>query len=176
MVEPGRPLADEYLDYFETYISLVPESDILNQLDSQTSDMSAMRAAVPADQEQVLHAPYTWTIKQVVGHCIDTERVFAYRAARFAAGDKTSLPGFDQDTFVANTDYNACELGSLVDELVETRKSNLSLFRRQNNESWMRGGSADGKKMTVRAAAYVMVGHIRYHWAIVRKRLSGATQ
>lgn len=170
----GRPQPGEYLDYFETYISFVPEEDIVSTAKAQIADIEALLDEVPDDQQLVLHAPYTWTIKQVVGHCIDTERIFAYRFARFAAGDTESLPGFDQDAYVANTDYNAIELASLIEELATTRRSNVQLMARQTPETMLRTGVADGKNMTVRAAAYVMVGHIRYHWKIMRNRLAGA--
>lgn len=168
---PGRPIVGEYLDYFDTYISLVPEDDILAVMQDQIGMLREATSRFPADQLEVLHEPYTWTIKQVLGHCIDTERVFAYRAARFAANDDTSLPGFDQDEFVANTDYNAVEFGDLVEEMVAVRQSTLCLLKRQSQETWLRGGVADGKKMTVRAAAYTMAGHLRYHFQIVQQRL-----
>lgn len=171
---PGRPMAEEYLDYFDTYISLVPDEDILLAMRQQVDVIREVATTIPADQLDVLHAPYTWTIKQVFGHCIDTERVFSYRAARFAAGDQTALPGFDQDAYVAKTDYNASEFSDLVDELVAVRESTIYLLNRQNHETWLRGGLADGKKMTVRAAAYSMVGHIRYHLKIVRDRLASS--
>lgn len=171
-MNPGKPLPGEYLEYFDTYISLVTESNVMDALEGQVSVVRAAINGMPADQFEVLHAPYTWTLKQVIGHCIDTERVFAYRAARFAAGDEVSLPGFDQDSWVANTDYNACEMGDLVDELDAARNSSLYLLRRQSEESWLRGGLADGKRMTVRAAAYAMAGHIRYHLSIIKKRVA----
>ena len=171
MVNPGRPEPGEYVEYFDTYISLVQEENIFDALEQQIETLNEFVSRVPADQLAVLHAPYTWTIKQVFGHCVDTERVFGYRAGRFAAADTASLPGFDQDEFVAHTDYDSVELAKLNEELVALRQSNLLMLQRQSETSWLRSGVADGKSMTVRAAAYILVGHVRYHLNIVAKRL-----
>lgn len=103
--ESGCPDPAEYLEYFETYISLVGAGDIAEILESQISYVRRVLDPLSPEQVECVHPPYTWTIKQVVGHCLDTERVFGYRACRFAAADSTALPGFDQDAFVANTDY-----------------------------------------------------------------------
>ena len=174
MSNSGRPQPGEYLAYFDTYISLVDETEILPALESQLEALQTFTKSIPAEQLDVLHAPYTWTIKQVYGHCIDTERIFGYRAARFAAGDQTSLPGFDQDVYVEQTDYPSVSIDDLLEELLATRQSNLFLLRRQSKETWLRAGVADGKNMTVRAAAYVLVGHIRHHLRIVQQRLDNA--
>ena len=130
-----------------------------------------LSAADPAELDK-LHAPYTWTIKQVLGHLIDTERVFGYRAARFATGDDTPLPGFDQDQFVANMDYSAVPFSRLLDELDYLRKGHLLMFSRFDGACWTQMGQADGKQMSTRAAAYIMAGHIRHHQRIVEKRLA----
>ncbi|MFK7768248.1 MAG: DinB family protein [Mariniblastus sp.] len=170
-IEPGRPEKSEYLEYYETYLSKVDGDEILPLLESQIGDFRAVFDAIPADQIDVLHAPYTWTIKQVVGHCVDTERVFGYRAGRFAAGDETPLPGFDQDLYVEQTDYSLVTLADLTGELEHLRRGNIAMLKRQNANSWMRKGLGDGKAMTVRAAAFIMVGHINHHLEIVKKRL-----
>lgn len=167
-----RPQPGEYLDYFETYISLVGDGLIFDILAEQPQRLrQTLDGASPGDLK-TLHSPYTWTIPQVVGHCLDTERVFGYRAACFAAGDQTSLPGFDQDAWVAKTNYQDCDLAALVDEFTDLRRSNLAMLKRQTAESWMRAGIADGKQLSVRAAAYIMAGHVIYHRQIVEKRLA----
>lgn len=167
---PGRPQPDEYLDYFETYIGRVPETEIHPALDSQIAEIQAI-GALADGQDDVLHAPYTWTIRQVIGHCLDTERVFGYRAMRFAAGDEISLPGFDQDLFVANTNYANNGLAELIEELVHQRRAHILMFRRMDQEAWYRRGQVDADGLSVRAAAYILVGHLRHHFAIIRERV-----
>ena len=171
-IEPGRPRKTEYFEYYETYLSKVDGDVILPLLENQITEFRSILDPISEDQTTVLHAPFTWTIKQVIGHCVDTERIFGYRACRFAAGDTTSLPGFDQDAYVEQTGYSNVTLGVLVDELELLRRSNLAMFRRQNSETWMRGGAGDEKLMTVRATAYIMVGHINHHLQIIQKRLA----
>lgn len=168
----GRPHPEEYLDYFEAYISLVGNGNIIEILESQVSTIRETLNSISTEQAELVHAPYSWTIKQVVGHCVDTERIFGYRASRFAAADETPLPGFDQDAFVNNTDYENVSLPDLTDELLYLRQASVSLFRRQSPESWLRKGRGDGKLMSVRAAAYVMAGHINHHFGIIQERLA----
>jgi len=170
-LSPGRPHPGEYLDYFKAYISLVGDEPILEQLNAQTVVIRKSLESISTEQAETLHDPYTWTIKQVIGHCVDTERIFGYRACRFAAGDATSLPGFDQDAFVDNTDYTNVALPELIDELEHLRLGNIAMFKRQTNHSWLRQGSGDGKNMSVRAAAYIMVGHITHHLNIINERI-----
>ncbi|MFT7631177.1 MAG: hypothetical protein ACI87E_002213 [Mariniblastus sp.] len=169
---PDRPSPQEYLDYFEAYISLVGEGNIIEILESQVSTIRAELDELDAESASVLHPPYTWTIKQVIGHCVDTERIFGYRACRFAAADGTALPGFDQDAFVNNTDYTRVDLPDLIDELEYLRRGNVAMFKRQTPESWLRQGAGDGKSMSVRAAAYIMAGHITHHLKIIQERLA----
>ena len=171
MIKPGRPESGEYLAYFDTYISLVQETDILAALDDQIPVIQRLVDRIPSSQLDQLHDPYTWTIPQVIGHCIDTERIFGCRICRFAAGDATPLPGFDQDQYVADTDYQSAAFPDLINELIANRQANLLMLRRQDESSWLRAGVADGKNMTVRAAAYVLVGHIRHHLKIIAKRI-----
>ena len=125
--------------------------------------------------ETQLHDPYTWTIRQVIGHLIDAERVFAYRALRFAMGDATPLPGFDQDAYVAAADYSQVPLQNLAEEMFMLRQANLGMFLRFSDKGWASSGEADGKSMSVRALAYVMVGHVRHHLRIIEKRVTQAS-
>ncbi len=171
-VNPQRPHPGEYLDYFEAYISLVGDGNVLDLLAQQPNLIRTKLESLTEEQAQALHAPYTWTIKQVIGHCVDTERIFGYRACRFAANDSTSLPGFDQDAFVDNTDYTIVPLVDLINELDYLRRGNVAMFNRQTPDSWLRQGSGDGKNMSVRAAAYIMVGHITHHLRIIEDRLT----
>lgn len=166
-----RPERDEYVDYFGRYISRVPDGKIVDLLQEQIAEFRSVLDSMPTQAAQQLHAPYTWTIKQVVGHLIDVEKVFGYRAHRFACGDARPIPGMEQDEFVANTDYQHVQLSPLINELELARRSNVMFLRRIAPEAWDRRGTADGSEISVRAIAFVLVGHVIHHLDIIRTRL-----
>jgi hypothetical protein len=172
---PARPDATEYAPYFQSYISLVTEPDIMVALQSQLGSFQMLAQRVRGELETQIQAPYSWTIRQVVGHLIDTERILAYRALRFAVGDTTPLAGFDQDAYVAASDYSQVTLPYLTEEMFRLRQVNLSLFARFTEAAWKNLGEADGKPISVRAIAYVMAGHVRHHLRIVEQRVTQAT-
>ncbi len=167
----GPPAADEHHEYYSTYIRLVPQGELSAFMKEQIADFRSVLDNVSSDEAVRLHDPYTWTIKQVVGHLIDCERIFGNRLHRFASGDDKPLPGMDQNPYVANNDYDSPALASLVDELEYCRRANVLLLQRIKPESWNNRGLADGNPITVRALAYILAGHIIYHMKIVRKRL-----
>lgn len=169
----ARPAKNEYAKYYGTYIDRVPDGNIIEQLDSQIAKFRNVLDRIDEDEASVLHEPYTWTIKQVVGHLIDVERVFGYRALRFASGDDRPILGMEQNPWVDNTDYETPTLAVLTDELEYSRRANLSFFKRLKQDGWDRKGAADGNEMTVRAVAYCLVGHIIHHLEIVKSRLAG---
>ena len=171
ITERARPPASEYAPYYGKYIDLVPAQEILAQLKSQRDETVAFLRSIPESQAGVLHEPYTWTIRQVVGHLTDGERVFGYRALRIARGDATPLPGFDENAYAAAAESDGVSLAGLVDEFEAVRRANLLLFQHLPVEAWNRRGVASGQSLTVRALAYAIVGHARHHLAIVRKRL-----
>jgi hypothetical protein len=125
-------------------------------------------------QANTRHAPYTWSIKEVVGHLTDAERIFGYRALRIARHDPTLLSGFDENDYVRNATFDACPLSELATEFELVRRSHLCFFRHLKSEAWLRSGVANGNTVSVRALAYIIAGHERHHVAILRKRLSGA--
>ena len=170
--DPGRPAPDEYLDYYEYYIALVGEGHIIDLLEAQIAQWHSVLDGVSAEQADTIHEPYSWTLKQVIGHMLDNERIFGYRAARFAAKDSTPLPGYDQDAYAVDTDYSNVTMSSLVDEMDHLRRGNILMFKRQTESSWMLSGLGDGKKMTVRAAAYNLTGHVIHHLRIIEQRLA----
>jgi hypothetical protein len=170
----NRPDPSEYAPAFEKYVSLVPEADVVGGLAAQLDEVLALLRAVPEAAAGVPHPPYTWTVKEVVGHLTDSERIFGYRALRFARGDSTPLPGFEENDYAVAGEFNRLSLGDLVAEFADVRRSHLALFRHLPAAAWARGGSANGSPATVRALAYVMAGHVRHHVAILRRRLAGA--
>jgi hypothetical protein len=169
-----RPDITEYAGYFSKYIDLVPEPDILPVLSAQLDETLAFLRAVPEAQSNILHPPYTWTIRDVVGHLTDGERVFGYRALRFARGDTTPLPGFDENEYARFAEYTRLRLADVTSEYEAVRRSNVLMFRQLPAAAWSRGGKANDNYLSVRALAYILVGHTRHHGAILRKRLAGA--
>lgn len=167
-----RPSEEEYAPAFGAYVSLVPEDDVLAALEKQSEEMSEFLRGVPEGRGNERHAPYTWSIKEVVGHLIDAERIFGYRALRFGRGDSTPLPGFDENAYSLEAEFDQHSLANLVSELEAIRLSNLWLFRNLPEAAWPRCGEANGNVVSVRALAFILLGHARHHIAIVRQRLS----
>jgi hypothetical protein len=167
-----RPDKSEYFDYYDTYVQNVPEGDLLENASTQVLELQEFFASMPEVQSNVLHAPFTWTIKQVVGHMIDTERIFANRLHRFACGDFQPESGMDQDVYVRNCNYEAPSLASLVDEWRFLRLANVLLMQRLTPSAWGNIGVASEHKVSVRALGYMLVGHVAYHMKIVRSRIA----
>ena len=168
-----RPPTDsEYAEYYGLYVGRVPDGDIVEYLELQVGQFQDVLGSIDEQTANIVHAPYTWTIKQVVGHLIDVERVFGYRALRFASGDDRPILGMEQDSWVAHTDYVSPTLAALTEELRFSRLANLCFFKRIETEAWDRSGTADGNEMTVRAIAYCLVGHLTHHLEIIKSRLA----
>jgi hypothetical protein len=169
----ARPAAGEYAPEFDRYIRLVPdgEGDVVDFLGDQLARVQALLEPVSEDQSLVLHPPYTWTLKQLVGHLTDCERVFGYRAMRVGRNDPTPLPGFDENQFMEFVDFNVWPLSELLEEFTLVRRSHLLLLRHLSPEAWQHRGTVSEHPMTPRALAYVMAGHVEHHFAIVKKRL-----
>ncbi len=167
-----RPDATEVAPFFQNYVDLVDDGDILKTLEFQWEGHRPFLATLPPAESNRLHAPYSWTIKQVVGHLIDTEKIFGYRAHRIANRDSTPLPGFDQDELVRCSVYEAVDLLSLVDEFAALRQSNLMFLQRIPPDRWNQRGTCDGHEITVRAMAFIMAGHVEHHLRIIRSRVS----
>ncbi|MEO0558428.1 MAG: DinB family protein [Bacteroidota bacterium] len=163
-----RPDATEAAPFYHGYIAHVPDGDILDSLNRQLGELEALLDGVV--DASIRYAPEKWTLGEVLLHIIDTERVFAYRALRFARGDDTPLPGFDQDVFMAAVDVSDRSVASLLDELWTVRGATLALLRSFGEAAWDRAGVASGHPMTTRGAAWVIAGHAAHHMAILRDR------
>lgn len=166
----NKPDSTEYAPYFEKYISLVPEGEIVVTLGKQIESTLSLIRGLSAAQGDLRYAPGKWSVKEVIGHLIDAERIFAYRALRFARNDATPLPGFDENSFVDNAGFGARSLADLAEEFEHTRKSNVYLFKSLDDDSSVRLGSASDNKISVRAIAYVVAGHELHHLGILRSR------
>jgi uncharacterized damage-inducible protein DinB len=176
MTEGGRsrPHATEHLPYYGKYIALVPDGDILTILEEQAGQTLGLLRAAPERELVICHPPYTWTIKQVLGHLIDSERIFAHRAFRFARRDHTPLPGFDEQAYANAVDWTARLTRDLWAEFEAVRRSHLCLFGSFADDAWLTTGTANDNRMSVRALVYVIAGHELHHRAIIAKRLGRA--
>jgi hypothetical protein len=165
-----RPAADEHDPYYASYVSLATESDALTALEAQLPEFRALLQGLTEAQGGHRYAPDKWSIKQVVGHVIDAERIFAYRALRIARGDRTPLPGFEEKDFAAAAGSDRVPLAALAEEFELLRRANLAMFRGFPDEAWLRRGTANQKEISVRALAYIIAGHGRHHARVLRER------
>jgi hypothetical protein len=168
------PKTTEYAPHYNSYISLVPEDDILLAMRTEQVQTLRFLSGVADRDAGVCHSPYTWTIKQVIGHLIDSERIFGYRALRFARQDSTPLPGFDENHYAQFAESDQRPLTAHAAEFEAVRKSHLCLFESFPAHAWDERGTANADGITVRAIAYAIVGHERHHMSIVRQRLASA--
>jgi len=166
----AKPDQSEFLPYYGKYIALVPEGDVIATLETQARDTKAFLAGIGSAVSTYRYAPGKWSIKEMVGHVIDSERVFAARALTFARGDKARLPGFEQDDYVLTASSDSFPLPELAAELEAVRRSTVFLFRHLTEEAWMRRGVANDAEVSVRALAYIIAGHELHHWDMVRTR------
>ncbi len=165
-----RPDSTEHAPYFAKYISLVPDGEIIATLGKQIESTLGLLRGLSEAQGDLRYAPGKWSVKEVIGHLIDTERIFAYRAMRFARNDRTPLPGFDENSFVANADFGARSLSDLIEEFECVRESSLYLFKHLDDEAWSRRGVANENEISVRALAWNTAGHELHHLGILRSR------
>ncbi|QEH37985.1 DinB superfamily protein [Aquisphaera giovannonii] len=170
----SRPGPDDYAAAPGAYVSLVPEGDILASMEGGLASTLATYRGLADAAALAVHAPYTWSLKQVLGHVIDCERVFGFRALAIARRDPSGLPGFDENAYMRSVDFDAIPLAGLVDEYEHLRRSHLAFFRHLPSEAWTRAGVANDERITVLALAYVIVGHERHHMRIVSSRLARA--
>src|SRR5262249_39124747 len=154
----SRPEATEYAPVYAPYLALVPEADILAVLEGQLADMLPFLRGIGEEQANTRHPPYTWSVKEGVGHLTDSERVLGYRPPCFARQDPTPLPGFDENAYVRGAAFDACRLGDLVAEFEFLRRSHLCFFRGLSGAAWQRRGVANGHPVSVRALAYIIAG------------------
>ena len=159
-----HPQTDEYAPYYGTYIGRVPEgSDIFSLLSIQPDELHVLLQNISDDEAGTSPAPGEWSIKEVLGHICDTERIFGYRALRVARGDTTPLPGFEQDDYVKSTDFNARTIADLLEEFALQRRANMLGFKPLTEAETVRRGTASGNPVSVRALLYMMAGHVIHH-------------
>lgn len=165
-----RPATGEHAPYYSTYVSHVPDGDILATLAAQHEQTQALIRGIPEARGGHRYAEGKWSIRESIGHMVDTERVFSYRAMSFARGDETHLPAFDENTWVANASFDARTLASLADEFRAVRAATVALLGNLNATEWSRIGKASIAYMSVRAAAWVIAGHELHHVGVLKSR------
>jgi hypothetical protein len=153
----------EYTEDYEDYVSLVEETDIVSAMRKQLTEVENLFASIPEEKGEFAYAEGKMTIKELLGHLIVGERVFSYRALRISCGDQTPLPGFDQDLFIANGNFNSISLADLSQEFSNICQANIIFFQNLNDEAWSRTGTVNDTPVSVRALAFNMVHHVRHH-------------
>lgn len=164
------PASDQYHQYYENYISKVGPN-VLEELADQPAELTGLLGKLEKEQVSCLHQPYTWTLKQVVGHIIDCERAFSNRIFRIAIGDQSPIPGIDQNMFVDKQDFEIVTMKSLLEEFRQLRSSNVLMIDRLSPQSLDNMGIASDYPISAKACLFILVGHVGYHIEIIRSRL-----
>jgi len=169
-IATARPEKTEYAAYYEGYVSRVPDGEITTILRRQMDETLTLLRGIPENRGDYRYADGKWSIKELIGHITDSERVFSYRALRFGRGDATPLSGFEQDDFVRGGNFAKRTVADLAGEFENVRKSTISLFASLDAEAVSRRGSANNNEVSVKGLAYIIAGHELHHIDILRSR------
>jgi hypothetical protein len=167
---PPKPPAGEYAPYYDRYISLVPDGNILETIEQQRRDTILLLSCRGEQDGDFRYAPDKWSVKEVLGHLNDSERVFAYRALRIARNDATPMEGFEQDDYVRNAPFATNPLADLIEDFIAVRRATVSLLRDLDESMWLRRGVANKNDVTVRALAWIIAGHELHHRRILEEK------
>ena len=167
---PARPAATEYNAFYQPYVSEVPEGGLLDHLAAQQASTARFLAGIPEAKAGYRYAPGKWSIKEVIGHISDAERVFSYRALRVARADVTPLPGFNEDAWIPPAGFDRRTLADIAAELHAVRGATLALFRSFDAEAWARIGTASNHPISARALGWIAAGHERHHLRVLEER------
>lgn len=165
-----RPSIEEYSAYYETYVSLVPDGDIRECLAETFKQTIEVLSSVSEEKANYRYAPGKWSLKEVLGHITDNERIMSYRLLRIARGDRTPLAGYDQDVLMGGASFDACSLSELVEDYTAVRRATLTLLKGLPEEAWDRRGIVSGNESTVRAWAYILTGHEIHHMNVIQDK------
>ncbi len=164
-----RPAICDYPEHYRGYVGLVPEGDIIAIINAQIEETVAY-IKKNEDRRDFRYAEGKWSLIEVIGHMIDTERIQAYRLMRIARGDKTPLAGYDDEGYVENARFSTRTIEDLLEELVAVRKSTVSLLRGLSKDTWENRGFANNGEFTVLALAYIIAGHELHHLKLIKER------
>lgn len=165
-----RPPSTEYSLGFSHYVSLVPEDEVLPAMREQAAEWRTRLAALTEERSRYRYADGKWSVREMVGHIIDCERIFAYRALCLARGEQQALPGFEQDDYALVAGHDGVPLADLAIEFADLRASHLRMFEHFTDEAWTRVGIVNGHPTSARAMAYVLVGHARHHARVLAEK------
>lgn len=165
-----RPNPGEYSPGFARYVDLVPEEDIVSAMERQSSEMQKVLSGIDDVRAAHRYADEKWTVREVIGHIIDTERILSYRGLCIARGEQQPLPGFDENDYNRHAGYESWKIGDVAEEYALVRRSNIVLYKNLSAEAWERIGSAAGHPLSVLATAFVIVGHERHHLRVLKER------
>jgi uncharacterized damage-inducible protein DinB len=166
----NRPAKEEYPEFYQTYMDQLPEGDVLYALEKQAVDLRYMFKDMPDERAEEAYAEGKWSMKEVLQHLIDADRIFGYRALCISRSEKASLPGWDENQYVYHSLANIRPLENILDEYELTRRSNLALFRSFTFEMLNNTGVANGKQISLRAIIYVVAAHEMHHMNILQDR------
>ncbi|HYH05963.1 MAG TPA: DinB family protein [Thermoanaerobaculia bacterium] len=165
-----RPSPAEYAAPHQGYVELVPEEEILPAIEAQSTDTQKLLATLDETRGLYRYGDAKWSVKEVLGHIADSERILSYRALAIARGETQPLPGYDEDEYVRTASFDSWKLGDLSEYYALVRRATIVFFRNLPEEAWMRSGTANGFPVTVRGLAWVIVGHERHHLKVLRDR------
>ncbi|HEX8171443.1 MAG TPA: DinB family protein [Thermoanaerobaculia bacterium] len=165
-----RPSEGDIPQGYAGYVDLVPEDDVLSAIELQSSETQKLLSSLDESRAAHRYAEGKWSVKEVLGHVCDAERIFGYRMLAIARGETQSLPGFDENSYVATAAFDRWRLGDLAEHYALLRRANIVLLRNLPEEAWDRPGVANGNRVTVRTIAHVIVGHERHHVKVLRER------
>jgi hypothetical protein len=170
----SKPTPTEFAPYFARYINLVTEGEFTAVLAGQPGEFRALLGKLSPEQAGYRYAPDKWSIREVLGHVIDAERVFGYRALCIARGETVSLPSFDENDYAAHAGHDGCALPELLEEFVHVRRGHLAMFGHFTTTAWERAGTVNQNAISVRGLAYILTGHARHHAGILRERYAAS--
>jgi hypothetical protein len=170
MATISKPQPGEYAAHFGDYISLVEAMDLIEALDKGKKGLIAFLSAIPADKFDYRYAEGKWSVREIIIHILDVERIFAYRVLRFSRNDRTPLAGFDDDDYIAESNASERSIQSIIAEFSAQRDSTIELFRNISPEMSLRSGIANGKEISVRALGYTIPGHEIQHMKVIKER------
>jgi hypothetical protein len=165
-----KPIPGEYSPYQIAYINTVQEENIFKVLEGQLDFVPKFLSSISEEKGNYAYADGKWTVKQIIGHVIDTERIFAYRSLCIARGEKQTLPGFEQDDFVAAANFNNLKISDLISQFIKVRESNLLLFKSLDDKDFNKRGTVNNYEITVNAILYVIAGHLNHHLKILKEK------
>jgi hypothetical protein len=165
----NKPESTEFANYYSRYISLV-DGDVLPIMDSQPAELRSMFANLPEEKGTFAYADGKWTIKELLSHLIDGERIFSYRVLRIARGDTTPIEGFEQDDYIKTSNANNRSFAELLDEFDLQRRSNMLMLNNISDEGSKNMGTASDNPVSARALVYCLAGHVRHHMDVLHER------